>query len=271
MSVATIAVTPPRGPGRLTWALHDAAALTWRGLLRHLRNPAFLLTEIVVQPVLFTLLFAFVFGGAIRLPGVSYVDFLMPGIFVQVLTFGCTNTAVALAEDLQKGLMDRFRSLPVAFWAVPVARVLADLVVDALGLALMLGVAYAIGFRFHGGPEAAAGAAAVLLLYALAMACLGALLGSALKTPAMVQAVGFTAIFPLTFASSTFVPVATMPSWLQVVAAHTPVTAVVDLVRHLTLGQPVTGAAAAAAVAWAAGILAVTVPASGYFFRRLGQ
>jgi ABC-2 type transport system permease protein len=271
MSVATIAVRPPAGLGRLTWALHDAGALTWRGLLRHLRNPGFLLTEIVVQPVLFTVLFAFVFGGAIRLPGVSYIDFLMPGIFVQTLTFGSVNTAVALAEDLQKGLMDRFRSLPVAFWAVPVARVLADLVVDALGLALMVGVAYAIGFRFYGGPEAAVDAAAVLLLYALSMACLGALLGSALKTPAMVQGAGFTAIFPLTFASSTFVPVATMPSWLQVVAAHTPVTAMVDLVRHLTLGQPVTGGMVATAVAWAAGIMAVTIPASGYFFRKLGR
>ena len=271
MSVATIAPPPAAGLSRLGWALADAGALTWRSVLRNLRNPAFLLTEVVVQPVIFTLLFAYVFGGAIHLPGISYIDFLMPGIFVQTITFGAANTGIALAEDLEKGLMDRFRSLPIAFWAVPVARVLADLLLDSVGLAVMVGVAYAIGFRFHGGWGAAAGAAALLLGYGLAMACLGAFLGAALRTPTMVQTVAFIAIFPLTFASSTFVPVGTMPALLQVVAAHTPVTALVDLVRHLALGQPVTVTAVTAAAAWVVGILAVSVPASAHCFRRLGR
>src|SRR5262252_6283976 len=122
---------------RICWGFYDIAVLAWRNLLRILRNPAFLVTEVVVQPVLFTLLFAYIFGGAIHVPGSSYVDFLMPGIFVQTITFGAMNTAVGLAEDLEKGLMDRFRSLPVAYWAVPVARVVADLLLDGVGLGLM--------------------------------------------------------------------------------------------------------------------------------------
>jgi ABC-2 type transport system permease protein/oleandomycin transport system permease protein len=271
MSVATIAVQPPAGAARWASAVYDAAALTWRNVLRNLRNPAFLLTEVVVQPVVFTLLFAYVFGGAIHVPGTSYIDFLMPGIFVQTITFGSTNTGVALAEDLEKGLMDRFRSLPIAFWAVPVGRVLCDLLVDVVGLAIMVGVAFMVGFRFHGDATAALGVVALLVLYILAMGSVGALLGSALKSPTMVQTAGFILIFPLTFASSTFVPVSTMPWLLQAVAAHTPVTAMVDLTRHLIMGQAVSGGSVLAAVAWTLGLMAVSIPGAAYFFRRLGR
>jgi len=270
MTVAAVpapAVRPPGGLARLAWGIYDAGALTWRNLLRILRNPAYLLTEVVVQPILFTVLFAYVFGGAIHIPGASYIDFLMPGIFVQTITFGSMNTAVALAEDLQKGLMDRFRSLPIAFWSVPVARVLADVLIDVVGLVLMVAVAYLIGFRFHGGAAAAVTVALLLLLYGLAMACLGTLIGMALRTVTLVQVAGFLAIFPITFASSTFVPVSTMPWWLRAVAGHTPVTAVVDVMRHLTLGAAATGADLATALAWMLGILVVTIPAATYFFR----
>ncbi|HXM54436.1 MAG TPA: ABC transporter permease [Candidatus Dormibacteraeota bacterium] len=255
----------------IAWGLYDTGVLTWRNLLRILRNPAYLITEVVVQPILFTLLFAYVFGGAIHVPGASYIDFLMPGIFVQTITFGSLNTAVALGEDLQKGLMDRFRSLPIAFWAVPVSRVLADLLIDVVGLGLMVGVAYLIGFRFHGGAAAAGTVALLLLLYGLAMACLGALLGMALRTVTMIQAAGFLVIFPLTFASSTFVPVNTMPVWLQAVAAHTPVTAIVDVARHLTLGAAASGSNLATALAWVVGTLVVTIPGATYLFRKFGR
>ena len=250
--------------------LYDAAVLTWRNVLRNLRNPTFLLTEVLVVPVLFTVLFAYVFGGAIHVPGVSYIDFLMPGVLVQTVLTGSLNGAVALAEDLEKGLMDRFRSLPIAFWAVPVARVLADLAFDTVGLGVMVAVGYLIGFRFHGSAAATSGAVGLVLLFAFACACLGTVLGSGLRTPAGVQAVGGLVVFPLMFASSVFVPVQTMPAWLQVVSAHTPVTYTADAVRHLTQGAGA-GFDSVAAMAWAAGIAAVSIPFAAWCFRRLTQ
>jgi ABC-2 type transport system permease protein/oleandomycin transport system permease protein len=256
-------------PSRLSWGAYDTAVLAWRNLLRVVRNPVFLVTEVVVQPVLFTLLFAYIFGGAIHIPGFSYIDFLMPGIFVQTITFGSMNTAVGLAEDLEKGLMDRFRSLPVAYWAVPVARVVADLVLDATGLALMIVVAHAIGFRFHGSAGQAAAAMGLVLLWGFAIACFGTLLGALLRRPTSVQAFGFMALFPLTFASSTFVPVQTMPGWLRAFSAHSPVTAVVDAARHLVLATPGGEASVAGAIAWSFGVLVVSVPVAAYLFRRL--
>jgi ABC-2 type transport system permease protein/oleandomycin transport system permease protein len=253
----------------LTWGAYDTAVLAWRNLLRVLRNPPYLVTEVVIQPVLFTLLFAYIFGGAIHIPGFSYIDFLMPGIFVQTITFGSMNTAVGLAEDLEKGLMDRFRSLPVAYWAVPVARVVADLVLDAVGLGLMIAVAYLIGFRFHGGPAQAAGAMGLVLLWGFAIACFGALLGALLRRPTTVQAFGFIAMFPLTFASSTFVPVQTMPAWLRAFSERSPVTAVVDGARHLVLNTPGGEGSVSAAVGWSVAVLVVSVPVAAYLFRRL--
>jgi ABC-type polysaccharide/polyol phosphate export permease len=251
--VSAAAVALPR---RLSWGLYDTAVLTWRNLLRVLRNPIYLVTEVVIQPVLFTLLFAYIFGGAIHLPGFSYLDFLMPGIFVQTITFGSMNTAVGLAEDLEKGLMDRFRSLPVAYWAVPVGRVVADLVLDAFGLGLMVAVAYAIGFRFHGEFGQSLAAMGVVLLWGASIACLGALLGVLLRRTSTVQAFGFVAMFPLTFASSTF-------------SSRNPITAVVDVVRHLVLNTPAGGSSVLAAVTWSLAVLAVSVPLAAYSFRRL--
>jgi ABC transporter DrrB family efflux protein len=264
VSAATVAL-----PRRLSWGLYDTAVLTWRNLLRVLRNPVYLVTEVVIQPVLFTLLFAYIFGGAIHVPGVSYLDFLMPGIFVQTTTFGSMNTAVGLAEDLEKGLMDRFRSLPVAYWAVPVGRVVADLVLDAFGLGLMVAVAYAIGFRFHGDLGQTLAAVGVVLLWGFSIACFGALLGVLLRRTSTVQAFGFVAMFPLTFASSTFVPVQTMPGWLRAFSSHSPITSVVDTVRRLVLDTPGDGSPALAAVAWSLAVLAVSVPLAAYGFRRL--
>jgi ABC-2 type transport system permease protein/oleandomycin transport system permease protein len=253
----------------VSWGLYDTAVLTWRNLLRILRTPVFLVTEVVVQPVMFTLLFAYIFGGAIHVPGFSYVDFLMPGIFVQTITFGSMNTAAGLAEDLEKGLMDRFRSLPVAYWAVPVARVVADLTLDAVGLSVMVAVGTLIGFRFHGGAGQAAAAMGLVLLWGFAVSCLGTVLGSVLRKPTSVQAVGFIVMFPLTFASSTFVPVQTMPAVLRAFAGHSPITAVVDAARALILGAPASGSSVVAAVAWSVAVVAVTVPMATYCFRRL--
>jgi ABC transporter DrrB family efflux protein len=253
----------------LSWGLYETGVLTWRNLLRVLRNPVFLVTEVIVQPVLFTLLFAYIFGGAIHVPGASYIDFLMPGVFVQTITFGSMNTAMGLAEDLEKGLMDRFRSLPIARWVVPVGRVAADMLLDVTGLALMLAVGYLIGFRFHGSLAQTAGALGLVVLWGFAISCFGTVLGSLLRRPTSVQAVGFIAMFPLTFASSTFVPVQTMPGWLRAFAGHSPITAVVDAIRHLVLNTPGGESSAAAAIAWSLGLLLVSVPAAAYFFSRL--
>ena len=268
--MSSLAAPLPTGlPVRLLWGFYDTGVLAWRNLLRVLRNPVFLVTEVVIQPVLFTLLFAYIFGGAIHIPGFAYVDFLMPGIFVQTITFGSMNTATGLAEDLEKGLMDRFRSLPVAYWAVPVARVAADLVLDLSGLVLMISVAYLIGFRFHGGPGQTVGALALVLLWGFAICCFGTLLGALLRKPTTVQAFGFLVMFPLTFASSTFVPVRTMPGWLQAFSGHSPITAVVDAARHLILNTPGGESSVAAALAWSVGVLAVSIPAAAYCFQRL--
>jgi ABC transporter DrrB family efflux protein len=254
---------------RLSWGLYDTGVLTWRNLLRVMRNPVFLVTEVVIQPVLFTLLFAYIFGGAIHIPGFSYIDFLMPGVFVQTITFGSMNTAVGLAEDLEKGLMDRFRSLPIAHWGVPVGRVIADLLLDGVGLGLMIGVGYLIGFRFHGSPAQTAAALGLVLLWGFAIACFGTLLGTLLRKPTSVQAVGFLAMFPLTFASSTYVPIQTMPGWLQAFSGHSPITAVVDATRHLVLNTPGGEPSMAGAVAWSLAVMVVSIPAAAFCFRRL--
>jgi ABC transporter DrrB family efflux protein len=267
--MSAVASGAPRLPVRLGWGFYDTGVLAWRNVLRILRNPVFLVTEVVVQPVLFTLLFAFIFGGAIHIPGFAYIDFLMPGIFVQTITFGSMNTATGLAEDLEKGLMDRFRSLPIAYWAVPVARVAADLLVDVFGLGLMIAVAYLIGFRFHGGPTQTVEALALVLLWGFAISCFGTLLGAVLRKPTTVQAFGFLAMFPLTFASSTFVPVQTMPAWLRAFSSHSPITAVVDAARHLILNVPGGESSIAGAIAWSIGVLVVSIPVAAYSFQRL--
>jgi ABC-2 type transport system permease protein/oleandomycin transport system permease protein len=261
------ALQPPAGFRRFGLGFYDAAVLTWRNLLRTLRNPAYLATEIIIQPLLFTLLFAFVFGGAIQTPGTSYINFLMPGIFVQTIVFGSLNTAIGLTEDLEKGLMDRFRALPIARWAVVLGRVLSDMVLDLTSLVTMIVVGYLIGFRFGGTAAETAAALGLIFLFGFSISCLGALLGTILRTPQMVQAIGFVVIFPLTFASSTFVPVQTMPDWLQAFAAHTPVTAVVTAVRNLVLGSPA-ALDYTSAVLWPLAIIAISVPAAAYFFRR---
>jgi len=255
---------------RVGRGFYDTFVLTWRNTLRNLRDPGFLVTEVLVVPVLFTILFAYVFGGAIHVPRVSYIDFLMPGIFVTTVLTSTLNGAGTLAEDLTQGLMDRFRSLSIAYWAVPVSRVIADLVFDALGVLIMVAVGYAIGFRFHGTPGATAGALALVLLFAFAIAWLGTVLASALRTPATVQAAGGMLVFPLMLASSVFVPTQTMPSWLRAVAQHTPVTYTADAIRHLVLGTA--GAEAVTmAIVWAVGIAGVSIPLATLFFRRLAH
>lgn len=250
--------------------LLDVYLVAERNLRKSLRTPQFLVVEILVQPILFVLLFAFVFGGAIHIPGASYIDFLLPGILVQTAVFSGLNTGIALAEDLRNGLMDRFWSLPMSRLAVIAGRVVADTVHSSLAVLVMIGVGTVIGFRFHAGPVEALLAVGIAVLTGLTFGTLGALLAVIFRSPEGVQGVGFALIFPIVFASSVFVPVASMPAWLQVVAAHTPVTAAVDAVRALSLGLPL-HELPLTAVVWLLAVVAVAGTASIAIYERMGR
>src|SRR3954447_26196998 len=230
MTAATAAtVTTPVEPARrpmLGWSVADAIAITWRNLKGMQRVPEVVVFS-TVQPVIFVLMFRYVFGGAIRIPGVHYVDFLMPGIFVQTVTFGAVNTAVALGEDLHKGLIERFRSLPMARSAVLAGRSVADLTRNVFIVILMVIVGFLVGFRIHTNALAFLASLGLLLLFAFAMSWVFALVGLAAPNAEAPQAASFPVMAILVFASSAFVPVQTMPGWLQAYAAHQPVTATV--------------------------------------------
>ena len=248
------------------YAVSDTLVLARRSFLRIPRQPD-LLVGFTVQPVMFVLLFVYVFGGAIETPGFDYVDFLIPGIIVQSVIFGGFVTALGLAEDLKKGLIDRFRSLPMARSAVLTGRTLADVATNVIQLVVMLAVGLAVGFRFSSSdPEVVAGIA-LLLLIGYAFSWVFAFIGLVSSSPEAANAYGFTIIFPITFVSSAFVPVQSMPSWLQPIAEHNPVTAMVDAVRALFLGIPA-GNSVWLAVAWSFALIAVFGGLSSWRYRR---
>jgi ABC-2 type transport system permease protein len=250
----------------LGWAVKDILALTKRNLLRYTRVPQLLVFS-TVQPVMFVLLFAYVFGGAISVPSGSYIDFLIPGILVQTVVFGSTQTGVGLAEDLSKGMVDRFRSLPMARSAVLAGRTLSDLARNLFVVLLMLVVGTLIGFRFHAGFPSAVAAVLLVVACGFAFSWISALIGLAIRDVETTQVAGFVWVFPLVFASSMFVPVETMPGWLQGFARVNPVSNWVDAMRALSLGGPVT-TEVLQAVAWIVGILVVFVPLAVSRYRR---
>jgi ABC transporter DrrB family efflux protein len=247
-------------------AASDTLVLAKRSFLRIPRQPD-LLIGFTVQPVIFVLLFVYVFGGAIRTPGFDYVDFLMPGIIVQSMAFGGFVTALGLAEDLKKGLIDRFRSLPMWAPAVLAGRVTADIATNVIQLVVMLAVGIAVGFRFANGlPEVVAGIA-LLLLIGYAFSWVFAFIGLLASSPEASNAYGFTIIFPLTFVSSAFVPVESMPGWLEPIAENNPFTTMVDATRALFLDTPA-GNDVWGAVVWAVGITVVFGALSVWRYRR---
>jgi ABC-2 type transport system permease protein/oleandomycin transport system permease protein len=259
------AVTAPRR--RLSGAARDSMALTQRNLITYQRVPA-LLVFTLIEPVIFVLLFRYVFGGAIGVPGgVSYVDFLMPGIFVQTAVFGATNTAIGLATDVKSGLLERFRALPMASSAVLTGRTNADLARNVFVVALMAVVGFAVGFTVHtGGAEFALGILLVLL-FAYAFSWVFATVGLVIGDPESAQAATFPLLVPLVFASSAFVPVETMPEWLQVFAEHQPVSVTASAVRALMLGGPA-ASLVLQSLAWCVGIVAVCAPIAITVYRR---
>jgi ABC-2 type transport system permease protein/oleandomycin transport system permease protein len=229
-------------------AIGDTLVLARRSLVRIPRQPDLLL-GFTVQPVMFVLLFVYVFGGAISTPGVDYVDFLIPGIIIQSMTFGGFPTALGLAEDLKKGLIDRFRSLPMSRAAVLTGRTLADVATNVFQLVVMLTVGFAVGFRFATDVPRVLAGIALALLVGYAFSWVFALIGLIASSPEASNAYGFTILFPVTFVSSAFVPVESMPSWLQPVANHNPFTNMVNAARALFIGTPA-GNQVWLAVAW---------------------
>jgi ABC transporter DrrB family efflux protein len=240
MTATTTAPALPRAAGpRMTpaLALGDIAAITRRNLLHIVRTPQ-LLVFASLQPVIFVLLFRYVFGGAIAVPGGSYIDYLIPGIFVQTTLFGGNATAVGLAQDLREGIIDRFRSLPMAHSAVLAGRTLADLARNVVTVALMVAVGSAVGFRFHAGPAAAVAALVWVLAFGYAFSWVFATIGLMTRNPEAAQFASGLSLFLLVFASSAFVPVRTMPTWLQAFANAQPVSVTVNAVRALSVGGP---------------------------------
>src|SRR5438132_9440887 len=270
--MSTTAVTLPaiearRGGGRVIGAAHDSFAVAARNLIAYRRVPQLLVFS-TIQPVIFVLMFRYVFGGAIRLPSnIPYVDYLMPGIFVQTVVFGSMAAAIGLATDLKSGLLERFRSLPMARSAVLAGRTMADLVRNVLVVALMTGVGFAVGFRVHNGVAGYLAGALLVLLFGYTMAWVFATLGLAVGDPESAQAAAFPVLAPLVFASSAFVSVNSMPGWLQPFANHQPVSVTASAVRALVLGGP-TWTYLWQSLAWMAGILLVFAPLAVRLYRR---
>ncbi len=237
----------------------DTLIIAERNLVRITRAPDLMLA-FTVQPVMFLLLFVYVFGGAIATPGFEdYKDFLLPGIIVQNIAFGGFVTALGLNEDLSKGLIDRFRSLPMARAAVLAGRTLADVVTNLFSLTILLGTGLLIGFSFHAGVVDVLVGVVLLLLLGYAFSWVFALLGMLVSSPEAANSVGFIAVFPLTFISSAFVPTESMPSVLKAFADVNPFTIVVNAMRHLWAGTPAENYVWGAFV-WSFVILAIFVP-----------
>jgi ABC transporter DrrB family efflux protein len=248
----------------------DAGVVTARNLRHFIRQPQLLIFS-TIQPIMFVLLFVYVFGGAVKgsLPtGVSYIDFLLPGIFVQSVAFRATQTAVGLSEDLERGVIDRFRSMPMARSAVLIGRTMADLVRNVLIIGLMTGVGYLIGFQFQAGLLNALACVAIVSAFGLALSWIFAFVALTVRGAEAAQSAGFVVIFPLVFASSVFVPVSTMPDWLQTFAEASPVTLTANTARTYALDGGVPGPLGET-VAWIVGLLVIFIPLCVWRYRRM--
>jgi ABC transporter DrrB family efflux protein len=266
----TAIAAQPDSPSLLTqarWAVSDTLTITKRNLLVWMRVPAYIVFT-VIQPVIFVLMFRYVFGGAIRVgvPG-GYVNFLMPGIIAQTAAFATFGTAIALAQELQKGVIDRLRSMPMARSAVLAGRLVADTGRMTITILIVIGVGYAVGFRFQNGVLPAIAMIALAVVFGVAIATIASFTGLAIGDEESVQAFGLIWLFPLTFLSSAFVPIQTMPGWLQAFANNQPVTYVIDTMRALALGGPIESNLLKS-VAWLAAIFIVFAPLAVRAYRR---
>jgi len=246
--------------------ISDMLVVTERNIIALVRIPESLFFS-SVQPIMFVLLFRYVFGGAIKVPGHSYVDFLMPGIFLQTVAFGSIGTAIGLAEDLQKGFIERFRSLPMARSAVLAGRTTADLIRNVGVLILITVVGVLVGFRIHAGIPAFICGLLLILLFAYALSWGFSIIGLLAPNTETAQVMSFPLLFPLTFASSAFVPVQSMPGWLQAFANNQPFSILVDAMRALSNGGPTSGYVIKSLI-WSVGLLIVLAPTAARKFRK---
>ncbi len=248
-------------------AVRDTLAVTQRNLIHFFRIPQLLVFS-TIQPIIFVLLWRYVFGGAVGGTGsVPYVDFLMPGIFVQTVVFGAMATSIGLATDVKSGLLERFLSLPMSRSAVLTGRTIADLVRNVFVVILMALVGFAVGFRVHTNALAFLGGLVLVVLFGYALSWVFATVGLLVKDPETAQAAGFPVLAPLVFASSAFIPVDTMPHWLQAFARNQPVSVTASAVRALTIGGPTSGEVIQA-ILWCAAIVAVFAPFAVRLYRR---
>jgi len=254
---------------RLTPAemVSDTSVIAQRQLRKVLRRPMYVV-YLFVQPVILVLLFRYVFGGAIATGGVSYVDYLMPGIIAMTAVFGALTTGLGITEDLAAGVIDRFRSLPIAHSALLIGRTAADLATNAVSIVVILALGFVIGFRPSEPVWSVALALALILAFAYVFSWISAFVGISVRNPETAQSIGFIWVFPLVFASSAFVPTETMPSAVQAFAEVNPVTLVVDAARALMIGHGDALAPALGTLAWLAGLLAVFVPLTLRAFER---
>ena len=271
MTATTLAPATVHRPqhSSMYWAIADTKTIAWRNLVTLRRLPQ-LLVFATVQPVIFVLMFRYVFGGAIHINGsLPYVDYLMPGVFAQTVAFGAIQTGIGLAEDLHKGLIERFRSLPMARSAVLAGRTLADLVRNVFVVALMLAIGYLVGFRIHTNVLGLIAGMSVMLLFGFSLTWIFAIIGLSTSNAETAQAASFPILAPLVFASSAFVVVGTMPGWLQAFAKNQPVSIAIDAVRSLVLGgQFANTGKVILSLAWSVGIIAVFAPLAVRRYRR---
>jgi ABC transporter DrrB family efflux protein len=264
MTTAIVAPTVSGAPhtdsivSRARWAVSDTWTITKRNLLAVTRIPEALFFS-TVQPIMFVLLFRYVFGGAINTPGVDYVNYLMPGVFVQTVAFGAVQTSIGLAEDLQKGLIERFRALPMARSAVLAGRTSADFARNILVVIIITAVGFLVGFRPTTGVIPYLAGILLILLFAYALSWGFAVIGLSASNSETAQVMSFPLLFPLVFASSAFVPVSSMPSWLRGFATYQPVSVTITACRALMLGGP-TAKWVIQSVLWAIALLVVLVP-----------
>lgn len=260
-------IVQPAHHSAIFWAIADNLVLIKRSTLHIIRSIDQLLAA-ALQPIMFMILFRYVFGGAVNTGGVSYVNFLVAGILVQTAAFGATFTATEVANDLQKGIIDRFKSLPMVSSAVLVGHVVSDLVRNTISIVIMIIVAFIVGFR----PSASAFdwflILGLLLLFTFAFSWASAVLGMLAKSVEAVQWMSFLFIFPLTFASSAFVPTSGMPPILKAFADNQPITHIIDAIRALMLGTPI-GNHGWIALIWCIGIIVVSFSVASYLFRRV--
>jgi len=249
------------------WAVSDTLTITRRNLLVWMRVPAYIVFT-VIQPVMFVLMFRYVFGGAIpvNVPG-GYVNFLMPGIIAQTAAFASFGTAIALAQELKKGVIDRLRSMPMARSAVLAGRLVADTARMTVTIVIVLAVGYAVGFRFQNGPVPAILMVVLSIVFGVAICLISAFTGLAIGDEESVQAFGLIWLFPITFLSSAFVPISTMPGWLQAFANNQPVTYIVNTMRALALGGPIE-ANLWKSIVWLVGIFVVFAPLAVRAYKR---